>query len=1571
MNNFSNLILRFNNDILQDIILDKVELNIQLSDIKNLAQSESSFSVPFNIPYTPKAVSILGSLFNINNATTITHNHIDAQLIQNNHVIINGYVYVDHVDTNYIYAIIATGELTIFEDVEGLVLNNLNLTGLTYQYQNKSLIDYYVDNNNFIFSADTATHHFVNIDWFSKGLNINNYKGTKINSLLSTRKLSPVVRVKTIFDAILSSQGYIYSGSSAFISKLNTMYMSTDVPIENYTTNATSVIRCYGNINTELNGNIYLNPIEDGGNSESFNIISTHYNYSPNSNNLGLRAIYPFVNVGDSYIFNSQINAHTSGASGNLKLYLHRATYFDNIVDADPTNSNEILIGEFKVTGSTDSLYYNQKIVVPDDTMIAGTFINTNKVKRVDKFTKINYGGDSPCNVTCNGYTHAMAWNTNAILSVDDFVIIFNGAFGNTTLHSNGDGTFTITANVAGTDFIGASAFAGTGNNVVTTTPNYDGTGTVAWYGYYIRVEKDSNIFFNFSFYSYNQITITNPWLYDTGHTYTFNDLLSNSYKQYDFLNDILTEYNIYITADKTNKKFLNFKTYDDFKTNNTLDWSKKFSLEGLEVYDLQQQLYEQYTLSNAEGSDLINTSYKNTYNKTLNQQNIYNVVDLNIKSTNNIQLTVPENILTTNLLKTNGQNLPISSLYSTENSKVTFGFINKFSYGEDILLTSYQLNSDLLNDIYGYMPILYNLSNYLTFSPFQLTGSTINDISSPNTFALQFNTQDQYIDKYSGVTITNNNLYSQFWQEEMETKLYGQQKFVKAKMKLLPQDIDIQNFRKRIWISNDKLGATYYRLEKIVYPSDPTILSDVEFITDINYPSVIPTTIALNKLTYNPINQISNSSGSGGGSSGGGGTVATIAYSGSSSISVSLGYTISAIFGTGSTVIACGSHLHTGVYLPIAGCAVDSAKLGNQLPAYYAPIDSPNFTTCIKSPIVCSTGVVKGTIITGSTSVCAPVVIASTCVLSPLVCATTKVCTPFLAATTCACSPIVNGTTCSTSPIACATSCSVTPLLCATNITLTCNEGTAAFTSGFAGSGWQLSNPSGEATLTVDNIYVRKNMTVYELDINKINSINGGLMVSAANGTVYCVSGNNIYFDEDNGSKPFQFQTNDWVRAQVWTGRGICSYIGKVTGTTHNATLGSAYASMSSTCTGWKNMELVQAGNTTCAARQNLIYMTSTDSGAPYIDMLAGVTGCTFSGKQKLRIGSLSGISDASFGGTLSGYGLYANNVYLKGQIVIAANSSGYANMCDKPTTLDAIQSGCGTKLAGIAAGATNVTNTNQLTDGANLGGTAAWGGISAVPSFLGGVGAAGLYMSSTCMGFYNGSAWQSYIDCNGTAKFVGVTEFGTATACYGTYSGGLALKGADIYENGYNGQSYIFLNRNGYNGGTTQYRGLVIGNGIGGEYMDFYRETSINKDCISIGNSGSDTCTDFRIHGRLMVHGSSAFYDTLTASNTITATNFILSSDKRQKMNIQSLSISAVNIDYKQFNLCNEKEQLRFGVIAQDLQKTNPELVRVDSEGMLSVAYIDLFIKEISALKCEVKDLKRDINYYKNYNC
>jgi len=96
---------------------------------------------------------------------------------------------------------------------------------------------------------------------------------------------------------------------------------------------------------------------------------------------------------------------------------------------------------------------------------------------------------------------------------------------------------------------------------------------------------------------------------------------------------------------------------------------------------------------------------------------------------------------------------------------------------------------------------------------------------------------------------------------------------------------------------------------------------------------------------------------------------------------------------------------------------------------------------------------------------------------------------------------------------------------------------------------------------------------------------------------------------------------------------------------------------------------------------------------------------------------------------------------------------------------------------------------------------------------------------------------------------------------------------------------------------------------------------------------------------------------------ANTITAGNFILSSDRRLKMKIKPIDFTGVNIKYYQYRAISDTSQIRYGVMADEVQKTNPELVRKDENGMLSVAYIDLLIKEIAALKQRVLELEKTI--------
>ena len=103
-----------------------------------------------------------------------------------------------------------------------------------------------------------------------------------------------------------------------------------------------------------------------------------------------------------------------------------------------------------------------------------------------------------------------------------------------------------------------------------------------------------------------------------------------------------------------------------------------------------------------------------------------------------------------------------------------------------------------------------------------------------------------------------------------------------------------------------------------------------------------------------------------------------------------------------------------------------------------------------------------------------------------------------------------------------------------------------------------------------------------------------------------------------------------------------------------------------------------------------------------------------------------------------------------------------------------------------------------------------------------------------------------------------------------------------------------------------------------------------------------------------------------------SITADTFYYSSDKRLKKDIAQIndatekiqSISGVTFLWK------ENNEAEIGLIAQDVEKTFPELVKTNEEGMKSVKYGNMVAvlveavkeqqKEIDSLKEEIKQLK-----------
>lgn len=235
-------------------------------------------------------------------------------------------------------------------------------------------------------------------------------------------------------------------------------------------------------------------------------------------------------------------------------------------------------------------------------------------------------------------------------------------------------------------------------------------------------------------------------------------------------------------------------------------------------------------------------------------------------------------------------------------------------------------------------------------------------------------------------------------------------------------------------------------------------------------------------------------------------------------------------------------------------------------------------------------------------------------------------------------------------------------------------NIGSESYASGFAGSGWRMDQTDNR--LTVDYLTVRKEMSVYELIINQIRSTNGALWVSDAAKIASVTDGGSYWkcnLDTDGGNAAPPFVPDDWIRCQKWTGRGIKYYSAKVT------SVGADYFNITKTGidgagTPAAGDTVVRIGNATNSSRQGAIYLTSSDSNSPYMDVLDGVVSASLTGKTKVRLGKLDGITDPQMG-ALSGYGLYADNVYLKGIIYVTGGNA--ETQTGAQTKIDAVKVG------------------------------------------------------------------------------------------------------------------------------------------------------------------------------------------------------------------------------------------------------------------------------------------------------
>lgn len=212
------------------------------------------------------------------------------------------------------------------------------------------------------------------------------------------------------------------------------------------------------------------------------------------------------------------------------------------------------------------------------------------------------------------------------------------------------------------------------------------------------------------------------------------------------------------------------------------------------------------------------------------------------------------------------------------------------------------------------------------------------------------------------------------------------------------------------------------------------------------------------------------------------------------------------------------------------------------------------------------------------------------------------------------------------------------------------------SFVDGLLGSGWQLEmDADGISHLAVDRLTVRQTMRVLELLVEKVRSVGGELVVSAADGKVSGVdmdaAGQHYLLTFEMGCP---FVAGDLVRCKVEGSAASKSYWVEIA--SKEGGVAKVAASEFGDALPAVGDECVLMGSTSDPQRQGLILISATDDGQPRIDVMSGVSGKTLAGCLRARMGNLDGIADSWFPADDQphGYGLYADNAYLRGRFLL-----------------------------------------------------------------------------------------------------------------------------------------------------------------------------------------------------------------------------------------------------------------------------------------------------------------------------
>lgn len=269
---------------------------------------------------------------------------------------------------------------------------------------------------------------------------------------------------------------------------------------------------------------------------------------------------------------------------------------------------------------------------------------------------------------------------------------------------------------------------------------------------------------------------------------------------------------------------------------------------------------------------------------------------------------------------------------------------------------------------------------------------------------------------------------------------------------------------------------------------------------------------------------------------------------------------------------------------------------------------------------------------------------------------------------------------------------------------------GTSKYVSGALGNGWRI---SGDGDAVFNNITARGKLAATVFEYEKVSSVGGSLyvaptIISGGESPIEQINiGTEIYYtiaiEHPFTGTNFESAGRKWKTGDVVSVQGFAEKNGAVyeirdlrckitsidndgcvlqslqtadTVGVYNADTGAAYTvgsinlSNGSLADGAMFIFLGAANNNTLVREG--IYISANEENSPYIDVYDSTGGDNL----KVRLGNLSGITDPDIQkGPLSGYGLYGENVYLKGTFIAQDGKIGNLSIAEIENNLNTLE--------------------------------------------------------------------------------------------------------------------------------------------------------------------------------------------------------------------------------------------------------------------------------------------------------